>query len=138
MWTTEYRIEAAAAPEAVWGLWADVAGWPEWNADLEQAELWGPFAAGSTITMTAHGQEPIELRIAEAVEPVVFVDEAQLGDVAVRTIHRIERLDDDRIRVVYGMEITGPEADTLGPQIGPEISGDFPQVLAALVERAER
>ena len=36
------------------------------------------------------------------------------------------------------MDITGPAADTLGPQIGPEISADFPQVLAALVERAER
>jgi len=36
------------------------------------------------------------------------------------------------------MEITGPAADALGPQIGPEISGDFPQTLAALVERAER
>jgi hypothetical protein len=37
----------------------------------------------------------------------------------------------------YRMEITGPAADTLGPQVGPEISGDFPQTLAALVARAE-
>jgi hypothetical protein len=35
------------------------------------------------------------------------------------------------------MEITGPAADTLGPQIGPEISADFPQTLASLAERAE-
>jgi hypothetical protein len=137
MWTTEHSIETTAAPEAIWGLWAEVAGWPGWNADLELAELSGPFAAGSTITMTPHGQEPIELRIAEAVEPELFVDEADLGDVVVRTIHRIEQLG-GRIRVVYRMEITGPEADTLGPPIGPDISADFPQVLAALVERAER
>jgi len=32
------------------------------------------------------------------------------------------------------MEITGPSADELGPQI----SHDFPQTLAALVARAER
>ncbi len=137
MWTTEHSIETTAAPEAIWRLWAEVAGWPDWNADLERAELSGPFAAGSTITMTPHGQEPIELRIAEAVEPKQFVDEAHLGDVVVRTIHRIEQLG-GRIRVFYRMEITGPEADTLGPQIGPDISADFPQVLAALVERAGR
>ena len=136
MWTTEHSIETTAAPEAIWGLWAEVAGWPDWNADVERAELSGPFAAGSTITMTPHGQEPIELRIAEAVEPELFVDEADLGDVVVRTIHRIEQLE-GRTRVVYRMEITGPEADTLGPQIGPDISADFPQVLAALVKRAE-
>jgi hypothetical protein len=35
------------------------------------------------------------------------------------------------------MEISGPAADEVGPQLGPEISGDFPHVLAALVARAE-
>jgi hypothetical protein len=35
------------------------------------------------------------------------------------------------------MEITGPAGDTVGPRIGPQISGDFPQLLAALVARAE-
>jgi uncharacterized protein YndB with AHSA1/START domain len=138
MWTREDNIETTASRAAVWEIWADVPQWPEWNADLERAELSGPFAAGSTITMIPHGEESIELRIAEAVEPEVFVDEANLGDVVVRTVHRIERLDDGRTRVVYGMQITGPAADTLGPQIGPEISGDFPQVLEALVERAQR
>ena len=138
MWSTEHSIETTAAPEAIWRLWADVAGWPAWNADLERAELSGPFAAGSTIRMTSHGQEPIELRIAEAVEPQGFVDEAHFGGVVVRTTHRAERLDGDRTRVVYRMEITGPESDALGPQIGPEITADFPQVLAALIEQAER
>jgi len=28
-------------------------------------------------------------------------------------------------------------AETVGPEIGPEISGDFPEVLAALAARAE-
>jgi uncharacterized protein YndB with AHSA1/START domain len=138
MWTTEHSIETNATPEAVWRLWSDVATWPEWNADLDRAELSGAFAAGSRITMIQQGQEPIELRIAEATEPHLFVDEADLGDVVVRTTHRNERIDDARLRIVYAMEITGPQADTLGPQIGPEISADFPQVLAALAKQAER
>jgi uncharacterized protein YndB with AHSA1/START domain len=138
MWTREHSIETNAAPEAIWRLWADVPRWPEWNTDLERAELSGPFAAGSTVTMHPHRGEPIELRIAAAVEPELFMDEADLGDVVVRTTHRLEPTGGDRIRVVYAMEITGREADTLGPQIGPEISADFPQVLGALVERAER
>jgi hypothetical protein len=72
------------------------------------------------------------------VEPELFVDEAALDDVLVRTTHRVERIGATGARVSYRMEISGPEADTLGPQIGPEISGDFPQTLAALVARAER
>jgi hypothetical protein len=137
MWATEHSIETSAAPEGLWRLWADVAGWPEWNGDIERIELVGAFAASSTIVMTPIGEEPIELRIAEAVEPELFVDEADLGEIVVRTIHRVERLDPERDRITYRMEITGPAADTLGPQIGPEISADFPQTLASLAERAE-
>jgi hypothetical protein len=138
MWVTEHSVETTAPSEAIWRQWSNVRGWPEWNADIERIELDGPFAAGSRITMTPRGQEPVELRIAEAVEPELFVDEADFGEIVVRTSHRVERLDERRARISYRMEISGPGADTLGPQIGPEISGDFPQVLAALIERAER
>jgi polyketide cyclase/dehydrase/lipid transport protein len=138
MWENEHSVETTAAPEAVWRQWADVAGWPEWNRDVERVELVGAFAPGGRITMTPFGQEPIELRIAETAEPELFVDEADLGEIVVRTVHRVRRLDPEHSRVTYRMEITGAAADTLGPQIGPEISGDFPELLAALVERAER
>jgi hypothetical protein len=138
MWATEHSIETSAAPEEIWRQWADVADWPAWNGDIERIELIGPFAAGGKILMTPVGQETIELRIAEAVERELFVDEAEFGEIVVRTVHRVQPLDSGRARVSYRMEITGPAAATLGPQIGPEISADFPQTLAALVERAER
>jgi hypothetical protein len=137
MWEAQHSVETSARPQEIWALWADVEGWPAWNADIERIELVGPFAAGSTIRMTPIGQEPIDLRLAEAVEPELFVDEADLGEIVVRTIHRADELDRGRTRVTYRMEITGPASDTLGPQIGPEISGDFPQTLAALVELAQ-
>jgi uncharacterized protein YndB with AHSA1/START domain len=137
MWGVEHSIDTSALPEQVWQLWADVAGWPEWNGDIERIELDGSFAAGGRIMMAPIGQEAIELRIAEAVEPELFVDEADFGDVLIRTTHRVERVGDERSRVTYRMEISGPAADTLGPQLGPEISGDFPETLAALVARAE-
>ena len=132
---TQRRDERNARPDLA--PLGDVAGWPEWNGDIERIELIGPFAAGSTILMTPIGDEPVELRIAEAVEPEHFVDEADMGEIVVRTMHRVERLDPERAQVTYRMEITGPAADTLGPQIGPEISGDFPETLARLVQRAE-
>jgi Polyketide cyclase / dehydrase and lipid transport len=137
MWATEHSIETSVAPEEIWRLWADVPGWPEWNGDIERIELNGQFAPGSRILMTPIGQEPIELRIAEVGEPEFFVDEADMGEIVVRTIHRVEPLDGERGRITYRMEITGPAADTLGPRIGAEISADFPQTLAALVARAE-
>lgn len=36
------------------------------------------------------------------------------------------------------MEISGPAAGALGPTIGPEITSDFPETIASLIEHAER
>jgi Polyketide cyclase / dehydrase and lipid transport len=136
MWVYEHSVRTSASPKRIWRLWADVARWPEWNGDIERIELLGAFAAGSTILMTPIGQEPIELRIAETVEPELFVDEARLGEIVVRTIHRIQSLNPEDNRITYRTEITGPDADTLG-QIGPDITADFPETLARLAARAE-
>jgi uncharacterized protein YndB with AHSA1/START domain len=137
MWVAEHSIMTSARPEQVWRVWADVPGWPEWNGDIERIELGGSFAAGGRIVMTPFGREAIELRIAEAVEPALFVDEAHLDEVVVRTTHRVEPIGNERSRVTYRMEITGTAAETLGPVIGPAISADFPETLAALAARAE-
>jgi hypothetical protein len=69
------------------------------------------------------------LRIAEVLESVLFVDEASLDDVVIRTTHRVERVGYEGSRVTYRMEIDGPSADTLGPELGPAISADFPATL---------
>jgi Polyketide cyclase / dehydrase and lipid transport len=137
MWSYEHAVETTAAPERIWALWSDVAGWPTWNADIEAISIDGPFTAGSEIAMTLAGQDTVRLRIAEAHENELFVDEARIGDGVIRTLHRIDRLADGRVRVVYRTEITEPEGGQLGAQLGPAITADFPETLAALVERAQ-
>jgi uncharacterized protein YndB with AHSA1/START domain len=132
MWTAEHCIETTADPEAIWRAWVDVARWPRWNADIERIELTGPFAPGSTIAMTPRGQEPVQLRLAEVVAGERFVDEADIAGTIVRTTHRIDRLGEGRARVMYRLQASGPAADA----IGPAVSADFDDTLAALVEHA--
>jgi Polyketide cyclase / dehydrase and lipid transport len=115
MWAVEHSVETSARAQAVWRLWADVDRWPEWNAGVERIELRGPFAVGSTILMTPPGDEPVELRITEAIEPELFVDEADGGDFVVRTTHLVEAVGDERSRITYRMEITGPARRDRGP-----------------------
>ncbi|MEU9099507.1 polyketide cyclase [Streptomyces sp. NPDC048361] len=136
MWEYEHSIETGATPEAIWRLWADVENWGTWNAEIEKIELNGPFAAGTQIAMTPPGDDPVFLRIAEAVENELFVDEARFDGLLLRTTHRIDRIDQARNRVVYRMEITGTGANEAGPQIGPGITADWPDTMAALVKLA--
>ncbi|HEU5354145.1 MAG TPA: SRPBCC family protein [Actinocrinis sp.] len=137
MWEYEHSIETETAAESLWARWADVATWAEWNADIEKVELNGSFAAGSTITMTPRGDEPVVLRLAEVRENETFVDIAEFGGVVIRTMHRLERLEAGRTRITYRTEITGPAAEELGPQVGPAITADFPETMAALVRAAD-
>jgi hypothetical protein len=58
--------------------------------------------------MTPFGPEPVELRIAEMVEPVVFIDEADLGEVVIRTAHRVEPAGTEGSRVTARAEGAGP------------------------------
>jgi hypothetical protein len=144
MWTYEHSIESDAPPEAIWRLWADVERWGAWNADIDKIEIYGPFEAGTEFTMAPAGQDPVRLRLAEVVEGEAFVDEAAFEGLVLRTVHRIERLDAVGLadgpytRVTYRMEITGPNADELGPQIGPAVTGDWPETMSALIEHAKR
>ncbi|GGR83786.1 SRPBCC family protein [Streptomyces nojiriensis] len=138
MWEYEHSIETGATPEAVWRLWADVANWGAWNAEIEKIDISGPFSAGTRITMTPPGDDPVVLHVVEAVEGELFVDEARFGDLVLRTTHRIDPVGQDRIRVVYRMEITGNGADEVGPQIGPGITADWPDTMASLAELALR
>jgi uncharacterized protein YndB with AHSA1/START domain len=132
MWSVEHETEAELQPEAVWRAWADVERWPLWNADIESISIDGPFAAGSTIAMAPKGQETVELQVTEAVENERFVDEANVAGTVVRTTHRIDPVDRDRLRIVYRLEASGPAEG----EIGPAVSADFPETLASLVEYA--
>ncbi|MCX4778294.1 polyketide cyclase [Streptomyces sp. NBC_01264] len=136
MWEYEHAVETTAAPEAIWALWADVENWGAWNADIEKIELRGAFAAGAEITMTPAGQDPVELLVAEAAEGEMFVDEAHFAGLVLRTTHRIDRLGPELSRVVYRMEISGESAAEAGPQIGPAVTADWPETMAALVRTA--
>lgn len=138
MWKHEHSAQTTASREAIWALWADVADWGSWNSDIETIELHGPFAEGSTISMTPRDQDTVQLRLAEVRENERFVDEAEIAGVIIRTTHRVDQVDEQAARVTYRMEITGPGAEKIGPQLGAQISADFPETIAALIERATR
>jgi uncharacterized protein YndB with AHSA1/START domain len=138
MWEYEHRVETTASPEALWRHWSSMEQWPRWNAGIERIEIDGPFEVGTTFAMTAPGDDdPVRMRLTEVVPGRLFTDEMDAGDFVVRTVHALEPAASGLTRVVYRTEITGPAADQAGPQLGPAITADFPDVVAALVRLAE-
>jgi uncharacterized protein YndB with AHSA1/START domain len=136
MWEYEYRLETSAAPEALWRHWADMASWPQWNDGIETITADGPFAVGTVFTMTPPGDEPILMRLTEIKPGESFTDEMDASDFVVRTEHRLEPAAAGRTWIVYRTEISGAAAGQVGPELGPQITADFPEVVAALARRA--
>src|SRR5260370_32472493 len=87
--------------------------------------------------MTPPGDEPIRMRLAEIEPGRSFTDETEAGDFAVRTEHRLEPAAGGLTRIVYRTEITGEAAGAIGPQLGPQITADFPAGPAPPAEPAE-
>jgi hypothetical protein len=103
---------------------------------LEWVRLQGPFQVGSQVTMKPTGQDPITSVIVQAAENRVYADQTTLGEVTLRFSHTLQPLAGGGTTITHRLEITGPEADQAGPELGPAITEDFPEAMAALLTRA--
>jgi hypothetical protein len=137
MWEYEYSMETSAGAGALWRHWADMPAWPRWNDGVETIDVQGPFEVGTTLTMTPPGDEPIRMRLVQIDPGTSFTDEMDAGDFVVRTEHRLEPAAGGLTRIVYRTQITGEAAGHVGPELGPQITADFPAVVAALARLAE-
>ena len=133
MWTYEFSATAEVTPSAVWTLWADPLSWHTWNDGVGEVKVHGPFAAGTAFTMTPPGEDTIHMTITEVVPDQAWIDVCELPGLAITTYHLIDDLGGGRTKVTYRTEITGEAADEAGPEIGPQICADFPDVVAKLL-----
>ena len=60
----------------------------------------------------------------------------EFGGATLGFSHTLTRLPDGGTRIVHRLEIVGDQADAVGPEIGPIITEDFPEAMAALLAYA--
>jgi hypothetical protein len=138
MWTHEHSARTELEPEAVWKVLADLDNWAAWDTSVDSVRLDGPFAVGSQVTMIPTGQEPVIFTITVIEENERYADETEFGGVTLRFSHTLTRLPEGGTEVVHRLEIDGPEADALGPDIGAMVTEDFPEAMQSLLAYAAR
>jgi uncharacterized protein YndB with AHSA1/START domain len=134
MWTHEETVETSAPPARVWELFADIARWKDWNAGIETIDIQGPFAVGTPFTTQTPGQDAFTSTLVEVTPNASFSDETAVDETRVVVRHQLVPLASGGTKIVYSTEITGPGADAIGPMV----TSDFPDVLAALKRLAEQ
>jgi uncharacterized protein YndB with AHSA1/START domain len=132
----ERSVETKASPQTVWKIWSDTSTWPEWNPDVQSLTLNGPFAAGTTGSMsTKQGTRAIELtqvvpgqsfRLETTVIPLSrFAFACQVAAAPGGT------------RISQAIEVGGPLGGLLGGMMGKQIADTFPALLRGLAKKAE-
>lgn len=139
MWTYEHSIETAAKAETIFEILRDTSRWSEWNSGVERIDLNGPFGTGTEGVMVIPEQGSLPFRLAWVGEGQGFEDETDIpgAEVLVRVRHSLEPLAAGGTRITYRATVEGARADTLGLEIGPAVTADFPEVMASLAGRAE-
>ncbi len=129
-WT--HTVSSTATPDQVWALYADVDRWLEWDSGLTAITLDGPFAPGSSGSMTVEGQPPLAWTLTEVTENVSFTDVTDIPGVATLTFTHLIEPTASGSSITHGVHIEGPAADDLGPMV----VSDTPAALEALARIA--
>jgi hypothetical protein len=135
MWKTEYTAESECPIEAVWTALRELHTGVRKSDGGDVFEIHGPFVVGTEVSVTPQGQDTFTAKITELHEPVRYADETVFGDLILRFRHVLTSTDNGT-RVTHQLEIEGSGADAAGPELGPQISSDFPAAMDSLFESA--
>lgn len=137
MWTTNYTAETSATSTDVWDALRALHSGIALGPASDKFELHGPFAVGTQVTVTPRGQDPMKSIITELEPGLVYADQTSFGELLLTFRHQLRTTQAGGTTVTHTLEITGTGSDQVGPELGPQISGDFPIAMAELIASAE-
>ena len=134
------RIGSCAAPAAFFARWADMATWPEWNADTEWVRLDGPFVAGATGVLKPKGGPKTKFVVTK-LDDREFTDVSLLAGARLTFQHLVSAGADGTTSVEVTVTLAGPLARVwnlvLGKGIGRTLQRDLDSLKAAAEAPAE-
>ncbi len=136
MWTSEHTHTTTAPAAAVWERWARPERWPEHDPRVRRAELRGPAAVGSTISITPTGGPATVVEIVE-LEPLRRL--ATLSRLPGGTLRVVQQIDEQGPSAVlrHRIELSGLSTPLFRRLFVGSMAAGVPEVLAALARLAE-
>jgi hypothetical protein len=135
MWVTEHSSVSSLPSSSLWTAFREVHTGAVTAPGGDIFELHGPFEVGTELSVTPQGQDTFRSEIIELVENERYADRTSFGEVTLTFRHTFEPLDGGT-KVTHQLVIDGPGADKIAPELGPQISDDFPAAMRSLFEIA--
>lgn len=135
MWETEHSQVTDVDTDRLWSVFEGVHSGrivlP--GGDVFRPE--GPLGVGTKIHVTPAGQDTMISKVAEFVPGLRYADETEFNGLVLRFAHQFEKVEDGT-KITHRLTISGDGSDQVGPEIGPQISADFPDQMDALIAEA--
>ncbi|MEU6220977.1 SRPBCC family protein [Streptomyces sp. NPDC047022] len=128
------EIDAPIA--TVWELHTDIAAWPTWNTDVEQAELDGPLMPGNSFSWRTHGLE-ITSTVRELVPGERIVWGGPAGGIDGIHVWTFEQ-SEGRVVVHTEESWSGAPVEAAVDDLGKALHASLENWLGCLKARAER
>lgn len=136
-WQIEASVQTKAKPEKIWHLWADVAGWPKWDRELEWSELEGPFAVGTSGKLKPKDWKISAFRLSDVQYLKSFMTDSPMPFTRFRFHHTITTEKNGQVKITHWVEVCGLLAPILRWKLGKKLRDGLStsvQILAKLAE----
>ena len=106
MWTTDFTATTTASPGQVWAALEALHSGTALGPNSDSFELHGPFVAGTTLTVTPQGQDPMESTIIDLEPGRVYADQTRFSDLVLTFRHQFTPALAGGTQVTHTLEIT--------------------------------
>jgi Polyketide cyclase / dehydrase and lipid transport len=132
-------VETSASPESVWKIWSDMSTWGDWNPNVSTMEWTGGFVQGSEGMMNTRAGQHHKMKLAEVQPGRFFALETRVvPGTMFRFNCRVEpSASGAGAKISQMVEVKGPLGPIMQGMMGPQVSKEFPTLLANLARKAE-
>jgi uncharacterized protein YndB with AHSA1/START domain len=131
------EVAVQASPATIFALYTDVAGWSQWDPDVEHASITGVFAVGTSGTLKPTNGPQVRMRLTEVTHNRSFTDETTLPFCTVRFEHTLTPVG-STTHVRHSVEFAGPLAFFFVRVMGTSLQRGLPHALQRLKALAEQ
>ena len=135
MFFYEHEVKGNATIDKVWGQYADVSKWPNWDVSMNNVELNGTFESGTLGTMHMANMPPLPFVLADVEVGKQFTVVCKMGDIRVSMGHFLSADAGEQISIRHTIQIEGGHDEQI-KGMGAGMSSQVPSAMNKLMEQS--
>lgn len=135
MWQYTFEQRTDIAPEKIWAVLANIAGWADVDHNIERIQISEPPGVGVPFKLKPKGGPTLSFVISDFKPHNAYSDVCKMPLASMKTLHTIESRNQTSVRV--SIEITGLLAGFWGYVVGRKHAAGIPALTQRMLDFAQ-